>query len=56
MGKTLSEIEKWAEEREEGVLMMMGGDFNARTGTEGGEIGKMHNWRERERGGKKIKG
>lgn len=25
----------WAKEREEPVLMLVGGDFNARTGTEG---------------------
>lgn len=32
LGRTLGELERWAEEREEGVLTMMGGgNFNART-------------------------
>lgn len=33
--RTLGDLEKWAEEREEGVLTIVRGDFNARTGTQG---------------------
>ena len=36
--KKLEEIGEWVEGREEGVRVVIGGDFNARTGREGGEI------------------
>jgi len=36
--KTLKGLEKWMEEKEEGVLTIVGGDFNARTGNEGGGV------------------
>lgn len=44
MERILGDFETWTEEREEGVLMV-GKDFNARTWTEGGEVGKAHDWR-----------
>lgn len=38
--KKLEGLKKWMESREEGVRTIFGGDFNARTGREGGrEIG-----------------
>lgn len=43
MGRILDEFERWAEKREEGVLTMIGDDFNATLGrfnaTEGGGLG-----------------
>jgi len=35
--ETLKKLERWVEEKEKGVLSMIGGDFNARTG--GREMG-----------------
>lgn len=46
--RMLGELERWAEKREEGVLTLVGGDFNARTGTEGDRVGKIQDWRERD--------
>ena len=37
--RKLEELKEWMEEREEGVRMVIGGDFNARTGGEGGDMG-----------------
>ena len=34
----LEVLGEWMEEREVGIRVMIGGDFNARTGEEGGEI------------------
>jgi len=31
-------LKEWIEEKEEGVRVVIGGDFNARTGREGGRI------------------
>ena len=36
--KKLEDIGEWMEERERGVRVMIGGDFNARTGEEGGWV------------------
>ena len=41
----LEELKEWTEEREEGVRMVIEGDFNARTGTEGG--GRYGAWKRR---------
>lgn len=48
--KTLGELERWAEEKEEEVLTTVGKDFNARTESEDGRVGMMHKWKEREEG------
>lgn len=49
MKKTLGELERWAEEKEEEVLTTVGIAFNVRTESEGGGVGMIHKWRERER-------
>lgn len=36
MDKKLNRLREWMEDGEEGVRVLVGGDFNARTGTEGG--------------------
>jgi len=36
MEKALRGLERWVEDREAGVRTLIGGDFNARTGEEGG--------------------
>lgn len=36
MERTVQELEQWTERCEEGGMTMIGGDFNARTGREGG--------------------
>lgn len=55
MKRTLGDLEKWAEEREERVLTMMRGDFNARTGTQSCRIGKILDWQEGEKEGRESK-
>jgi len=37
-GGYIIKLERWMEEKEKGVLSMIRGDFNARTGEEGGGI------------------
>jgi len=37
--ETLQELEKWVEEKDEDRRILVGGDFNARTGEEGGRVG-----------------
>ena len=36
--RKLEDIGEWMEEREGGVLVLTGGDINARTGEEGGRL------------------
>jgi len=36
----MRQLREWIEEREEGVRGLIGGDFNVRTGREGGRIGE----------------
>ncbi|XP_076301689.1 uncharacterized protein LOC143219703 [Lasioglossum baleicum] len=38
LDKKLDEMGEWVEAREKGVKVILGGDFNARTGREGGEV------------------
>jgi len=38
LGEILKKLERWVEGKEEGVLYMIGGDFNARIGEKGGGI------------------
>ncbi|KMQ90718.1 hypothetical protein RF55_9492 [Lasius niger] len=48
MEKKLEELRDWVEEKEVGVRALVGGDFNARTGREGGRIEEEENgveWR-----------
>lgn len=53
--KTLGELERWAEEKEEEVLTTVGKDFKARTESEDGRVGMMHKWKEREEEGRSLK-
>lgn len=46
--RMLGKLERWAEEREEGVLTSVGGDFNVRIGTEGGAVEQIQDWRKRD--------
>lgn len=38
MEKKLQSLRVWMEEKEKGILTIIGGDFNARTGEKGGEV------------------
>lgn len=38
LDKKLEILGEWAEEKERGVRLLVGGDFNARTGNEGGGL------------------
>lgn len=38
LGGILEDLERWVGEREEGIRTIIGGDFNARTGREGGSV------------------
>ena len=44
--RKMEEMGEWIEEREDGARVVIGGDFNARTGREGGRI-----WEEGEEDG-----
>lgn len=45
MKKKLEDLEEWMEVREEGVRVVIGGDFNAWTGRGGGEVREEKEWR-----------
>jgi len=51
MEKKLEELKEWMEEWEEGVKTIIGVDFNARTGREGGKVKKKG---KREKGIRRI--
>ncbi|XP_029171329.1 cilia- and flagella-associated protein 251-like [Nylanderia fulva] len=53
--KACREMEKWTEEKEEEVYTIIGGDFNARTGQEGGRIRDKENAEEERKEEKKRK-
>jgi len=54
--ETLKKLERWTEEKEKGVISMIGGDFNARTGGEGGGVTlEGETDKERENEGKRIR-
>lgn len=55
MQRIPDDLERWADEREKGVLTMVGEDFNARTGIEGGRIGKVLDRRKGEDEGRRPK-
>jgi len=52
MEETLQELDKWMGKRKEGIMTVIGGDFNARTGEKGGEI-EIKKWGEGK--GKRVK-
>jgi len=43
--RKLEELKEWMDEREKGVKTIIGGDFNARTGVEGGKV-EGEDWEE----------
>jgi len=49
--RSLQEVERWVEDKGEGRRILVGGDFNARTGGEGGGVGR--GWEETLEGGRK---
>lgn len=46
MEKIIRDLEKWMDEKEEGICTLVGSDFNARTGEKKGKI-EMKDKRER---------
>lgn len=51
----LERLREWTEIREKGIRVMIGGDFNARTGREGGEVKEEEEGREGRKGSRNSK-
>lgn len=52
LGEKLNQLRQWMENGEEGVKVMIGGDFNARTGREWGRVGGEEEERRKSKDGK----